>query len=67
MTESPVPIGSFSRLIRGCAWLLVGAICLTLAVELLRAIWPWLLGGVLVIMAIGAGWRMWSFMQHEKW
>jgi hypothetical protein len=67
MTPSPTPSTVTSTMLRLCLGIIVGVICLTVAIELLRDIWPWLVGvGILTVVAVG-GWRMWSSMQHEKW
>ncbi len=67
MSESPVPPGLLQRFIRGCFWVLAAVLALTLAVDLLRTIWPWLLGMALAIAATAMAWRMWLISQQNRY
>ncbi|MFT3714395.1 MAG: hypothetical protein QM774_00180 [Gordonia sp. (in: high G+C Gram-positive bacteria)] len=67
MSESPATANTFGRAIRACFWILAAAIALALAVDLLRAIWPWLVGGVLVVVVPVVAWRLWLFTQRNTY
>ncbi|MFT3663040.1 MAG: hypothetical protein QM809_17225 [Gordonia sp. (in: high G+C Gram-positive bacteria)] len=67
MSDTSGPASMFHRFIHGCFWFLGAVIALTLAVDLLRLIWPWLVGGlVLTVVAVGA-WRLWQFQQQNRY
>ena len=63
MTEPSGPVRTFTR---GAGLLLLGCVGLFVAVQLLMQIWPWLLGGVLVI-GLGYGALTWWRWRRSRW
>lgn len=64
MPFEPVPTKNLvERLVSGSLWLLVAAIALVMAVELLRSVWVWLI--VMTVATLGLvgfiNWWRWRF------
>lgn len=57
------PASLATRLFRVCLLLLGAAIALNIAVDLLRCIWPWLLGAALITVA---GWIAWRIYRQRS-
>lgn len=62
--KEPVSMGQ--RILGFCFALLLGVILLTIALELLAAIWGWLLLVALVILVAALGIRYWRW-RRDQW
>ena len=63
MAESNGTVRTFAK---GAFLVLLGCIALVIAVQLLMQIWPWLLGGVLVV-GLGYGLLTWWRWRRSRW
>jgi hypothetical protein len=63
VANSNGPTRTFAK---GALLVLLGCVALVIAVRLLMEIWPWLLGGVLVI-GLGYGALAWWRWRRSRW
>lgn len=60
------PVSMAQRILGFCFALLLGVVLLTIALELLAAIWGWLLLLALVILAVAFGVKYWRW-RRDQW
>jgi hypothetical protein len=68
MPENRTRFDPLGWLIATCTGLLFGAIALAIAVHLIRAVWPWLIGILATTAAVGLLTRFaWAWHRRQEW
>jgi hypothetical protein len=58
--------GGAGRLLRACLAVLLAALALSWAVEIVRCLWPWLVGGAAVAGVLWLGWALFK-ARRGRW
>jgi hypothetical protein len=65
MSDEPVS-GFAAKLFRACLLIFGAMLILSMAVDVLRCIWPWLVGVGLVVLVVYVGWQVWRG-RRNRW